>query len=151
MHIKRIKRILVFVALLVMVLLITGCGSDINLGASMSGFSEPEETLPVDDEGEESADMEEYDYENSEDFAEKVDDKELVELESDEEEEIEESKLNSTVWLTKTGSCYHIEGCRYLKSMARSLTQKEAIDEGYSACSYCIDSYLLPKYITGDN
>ena len=52
MHIKRIKRILVFVALLVMVLLITGCGSDIILAASMSGFSEPEETLPVDDEGE---------------------------------------------------------------------------------------------------
>jgi hypothetical protein len=79
-----------------------------------------------------------------------AEDKDLAELESD-EEEIEESKLNSTVWLTKTGSCYHIEGCRYLKSMARSLSQKEAIDEGYSACSYCIDSYLLPKYRPGDN
>lgn len=151
MHMKRFKHIIVYVALLTILLLATGCGSNVNLSASMAGFNELEETSTADNEGEVSADMEEYDYENSEDFAEEIDDKELVELESDEEEEIEESKLNSTVWLTKTGSCYHIEGCRYLKSMARSLTQKEAIDEGYSACSYCIDSYLLPKYRTGGN
>lgn len=63
MHMKRIKCILVFVALLMIVLLLTSCGSDINLGASMSGFNGTEEASPADEEGEESTDIEEYDYE----------------------------------------------------------------------------------------
>ena len=65
MHIKRIKRILVFVALLVIVLLIAGCGSDMNLGASMSGFSEPEEAPATVEAFDESAEAIEHDYESA--------------------------------------------------------------------------------------
>lgn len=72
------------------------------------------------------------------------------EEQADLEQEEEESNLELTVWLTKTGKCYHIDGCNYLKSKARSLTQKEAIDEGYSACSKCISARWLPKDYTGD-
>lgn len=63
----------------------------------------------------------------------------------------EESKLNCTVWLTKTGDCYHIEGCRFLRSKYESLTQREAIERGYAACSECITSYWLPKRQTNSN
>lgn len=66
--------------------------------------------------------------------------------ESEQERAEEESKLNSTVWITKTGKCYHIEGCYYLKSMYDSMTQKEAIDKGFEPCSKCITSYWLPQY-----
>ena len=63
----------------------------------------------------------------------------------------EEAKLNCTVWITKTGDCYHLEGCHYLRSKYESMTQEEAINRGYSACSECISAYWRPKYLTNSD
>ena len=43
---------------------------------------------------------------------------------------------NTTVHVTKTGSCYHRAGCSYLKSDI-AITLKDAVDKGYSPCSRC--------------
>ena len=55
------------------------------------------------------------------------------------------------VYVTKTGSCYHIEGCSYLKSsIPISLT--DARDKGYKPCSRCKpDSNLGETYTTKRN
>lgn len=81
--------------------------------------------------------------------ASELSDEDLLAMEQEQAEE--ESKLNATVWLTKSGKCYHVEGCSYLKSKARSMTQKQAIDEGIEPCSRCITSFWLPKYYFEQN
>lgn len=43
---------------------------------------------------------------------------------------------NTTVYVTRTGSCYHRSGCSYLKSKIQT-TLSAAVAEGYSACSRC--------------
>ena len=48
------------------------------------------------------------------------------------------TKLNCEVWITETGDAYHIEGCGHLKSHYKSMTQLEAIKEGYGPCSECM-------------
>lgn len=58
----------------------------------------------------------------------------------------EQSKLNLIVWRTKTGDCYHMEWCPYLRSRAGSMTQKQAIDRGLKPCDKCIKGYDLPDY-----
>ena len=60
--------------------------------------------------------------------------------------EDEESRQNYTVWCTRTGSCYHIEGCRHLRTKYESMTQKEAIDRGLEPCSDCISAYWIAQY-----
>lgn len=41
------------------------------------------------------------------------------------------------VYVTNTGDCYHKKGCRYLKSVAGSMTETEANQKGYRACKSC--------------
>lgn len=41
------------------------------------------------------------------------------------------------VFVTKTGECYHVSGCRYLANSRIAMTLKEAKAEGYRPCSVC--------------
>lgn len=119
------------IMLLCVLTLLPGCGIDpSSLGASASMPSVPEEEMTEEPEYDVSAESDQTveDYEEEQSLAE------------------EESKLNYTVWLTNTGECYHLDTCRYLKSRKCSLTQKEAIDEGYDACKWCISGSILPEY-----
>ena len=47
------------------------------------------------------------------------------------------SKDNYTVYITRTGSKYHRDGCQYLRSSKIEIDKKEAIENGYTACSRC--------------
>jgi hypothetical protein len=42
-----------------------------------------------------------------------------------------------TVYITKTGSKYHSDGCRYLSKSKIPIDLASAISKGYSACSVC--------------
>jgi|ERR1035437_4785609 hypothetical protein len=42
-----------------------------------------------------------------------------------------------TVYITKTGSKYHSDGCRYLSKSKISIDLATAISKGYCACSVC--------------
>jgi hypothetical protein len=42
-----------------------------------------------------------------------------------------------TVYITKTGSKYHRDGCRYLSKSKIAITLKQAKDSGYTPCSVC--------------
>lgn len=44
---------------------------------------------------------------------------------------------DTTVYLTKTGDCYHAEGCSSLRKSKIETTLKNAVDKGYSPCSKC--------------
>ncbi len=44
---------------------------------------------------------------------------------------------STIVCITKTGSKYHLDGCRYLRSSKYYITLGEAISSGYTACSVC--------------
>lgn len=41
------------------------------------------------------------------------------------------------VYITKTGSKYHRNGCRYLSRSQISISKSNAISEGYTPCSVC--------------
>lgn len=41
------------------------------------------------------------------------------------------------VYVTKTGECYHAEGCSCLKKSKIETTLQEAVDDGYRACKKC--------------
>tara|TARA_B100000683_G_C12015653_1_gene359816 strand:+ start:9 stop:368 length:360 start_codon:yes stop_codon:yes gene_type:complete len=41
------------------------------------------------------------------------------------------------VYVTKTGSKYHLEECRYLRQSAYYINMADAIDKGFTACSVC--------------
>jgi len=41
------------------------------------------------------------------------------------------------VYITKTGSKYHRDGCRYLRSSKISVSLAEAKEAGYNPCSVC--------------
>lgn len=41
------------------------------------------------------------------------------------------------VYVTNTGSKYHLSGCRYLHSSKTPITLKNAIVQGYDSCSVC--------------
>lgn len=47
-----------------------------------------------------------------------------------------QSSNSYTVYITKTGSKYHSDGCSYLKSKI-SIDKNSAISSGYTACSRC--------------
>src|SRR4029078_12386978 len=42
-----------------------------------------------------------------------------------------------TVYITKTGQKYHTSDCRYLNHSKIAIELKEAIQNGYDACSVC--------------
>lgn len=48
--------------------------------------------------------------------------------------------INETVYVTRTGEKYHVEGCRYIdgKDDLRNMTIEEAEQAGYEPCSVCI-------------
>lgn len=55
---------------------------------------------------------------------------------------------DETVYITKTGECYHIAGCSYLKSSI-PISLEDAIAKGYRACSRCKpDSNIGETYTT---
>jgi len=45
--------------------------------------------------------------------------------------------IAQTVYITKTGSKYHNDGCRYLSQSKISIDLVTAISKGYGACSVC--------------
>ena len=45
--------------------------------------------------------------------------------------------LAQTVYITRTGSKYHSDGCRYLSRSCIPIALSEAKSEGYSPCSVC--------------
>jgi hypothetical protein len=47
-----------------------------------------------------------------------------------------QQKKEVPVYVTKTGSKYHLDGCSYLRSKI-SISKKDAIKNGYTACSRC--------------
>lgn len=44
---------------------------------------------------------------------------------------------SDVVYVTQTGTRYHLEGCSYLKSSSTELTLSEAEGMGYEPCSKC--------------
>jgi hypothetical protein len=42
-----------------------------------------------------------------------------------------------TVYITRTGKKYHLDGCRYLGASKIKMTLKEAKARGYTACKVC--------------
>lgn len=42
-----------------------------------------------------------------------------------------------TVYITKTGDCYHRDGCRYLSRSQIAINKSRAVSQGYRACSVC--------------
>lgn len=55
---------------------------------------------------------------------------------------------DTLVYITRTGECYHRDGCSYLKSRIE-VTLEDAVDRGYWACSRCdppsLTSYSSPS------
>lgn len=47
------------------------------------------------------------------------------------------SILDTTVYITKTGSKYHKAGCRYLDQSAIPIKLRDAVARGYTPCSVC--------------
>jgi hypothetical protein len=45
--------------------------------------------------------------------------------------------IQTTVYITKTGTKYHAEDCRSLSKSKISISRKEAITNGYDACKVC--------------
>ena len=44
---------------------------------------------------------------------------------------------SETVYITRTGSCYHVGYCSHAKNPTSYMTKNEAKNRGYRACSYC--------------
>ena len=44
---------------------------------------------------------------------------------------------DTVVYRTKTGSCYHTEGCSYLKKSSIKITLQGAVNSGLTPCSRC--------------
>ena len=49
------------------------------------------------------------------------------------QEEIDET----TVFCTKSGNCYHVSGCSYLRGSSIAITYREAQAKGLEPCSRC--------------
>lgn len=45
--------------------------------------------------------------------------------------------VQTVVYITKTGEKYHLESCSYLRQSKIKTTKKEAVANGYTACSRC--------------
>lgn len=48
-----------------------------------------------------------------------------------------EQKKETTVYITKTGAKYHRGSCSYLRKSKIAISKKDAIANGYDACSRC--------------
>lgn len=48
-----------------------------------------------------------------------------------------EDKQDQTVYITRTGKCYHRAGCSSLRRSKIPIKKSEAIAEGYRPCSRC--------------
>lgn len=48
-----------------------------------------------------------------------------------------EATESTVVYLGKTGSRYHLKGCRYLKGAGKEITVGEAFKKGYAPCNVC--------------
>jgi hypothetical protein len=48
-----------------------------------------------------------------------------------------ENVLAQTVYVTNTGTKYHVSSCRYLSKSSYSIALSEAVSQGYVACSVC--------------
>jgi hypothetical protein len=44
---------------------------------------------------------------------------------------------STVVYVGKTGSRYHLKGCRYLKGAGKEITIGEAMKKGYAPCNVC--------------
>jgi len=47
------------------------------------------------------------------------------------------SSDDTIVYITKTGTKYHRDGCRYLSKSKIPIKKSDAIKRGYTACSIC--------------
>ncbi len=60
---------------------------------------------------------------------------------------------NATVYITKTGSCYHVNGCRHLSRSKIETTLSNALAKGLTPCSNChpgtLDSAPAPTSAPG--
>jgi len=45
--------------------------------------------------------------------------------------------LSQTVYITKTGEKYHVDGCRYLSKSKIAISLNDATQRGFTACSIC--------------
>jgi hypothetical protein len=50
-----------------------------------------------------------------------------------------------TVYITKTGTKYHEETCRYLSKSKISVELTKAKEGGYTACSVCSGGTVIPR------
>jgi hypothetical protein len=41
------------------------------------------------------------------------------------------------VYVTRTGAKYHLDGCQYLRRSQYEMSKREAVNQGYTACSRC--------------
>ncbi len=57
--------------------------------------------------------------------------------------------IAQTVYITKTGSKYHSDGCRYLSRSCIPISLSEAKSEGYDPCSVCDPPiYVYKRHVT---
>ena len=57
--------------------------------------------------------------------------------------------IAQTVYITKTGSKYHSDGCRYLSRSCIPISLSEAKSEGYDPCSVCDPpTYVYKRHVT---
>lgn len=57
--------------------------------------------------------------------------------------------IAQTVYITKTGSKYHCDGCRYLSRSCIPISLSEAKSEGYAPCSVCDPlTYVYKRHVT---
>ena len=59
------------------------------------------------------------------------------------EKELQDRIDNTTVFYTKTGSCYHVSGCSYLRSSCYETTYRNAKAMGLEPCSRCNAYYWV--------
>lgn len=102
-------------------IVITSDGNDITFQTGTNGVQFNGSADNV--ESDEANDIESYDEETQQD----------VSTNDSNESTIEE------VYVTTSGSKYHREGCSYLKGNYGALSLEEAVEEGYTPCSRCID------------
>lgn len=57
---------------------------------------------------------------------------------------------DTIVYTTRTGECYHEDGCRYLSKSKFETTLQSAIDRGYRACSVCRPPVLVSEEVLPD-
>jgi hypothetical protein len=56
-----------------------------------------------------------------------------------------------TVYITKSGSKYHSDGCSYLKKSSTPIDIKEVVSKGYTPCSRCKPDSKLNANVKTEN